>query len=250
MLFFNKLLPIFVLPIGWVVTLLVIGLVRRKRWPLIAAVVVLYLSSLPIVGSLLFRALESRYLPLGPGQVERVDAIVPLGGIFGPSPRCAECFPNLGDASDRLEAGIALWKLNKAEYLVFTGGRLPWSAQLEVEGAASMRAAAARGVPADKILITGEVGNTVDEAHAIAAMMRERGWSKVILVTSAWHMPRAARTFRKAGVSFIPFPVDYRETPQSSVTILDFLPSAGALAQTEQALREVYGILFYSLRRG
>jgi uncharacterized SAM-binding protein YcdF (DUF218 family) len=250
MLFLHKLLPIFVLPLGWVLALLAIALFRKKRWPLIAALIVLYLASLPFVGTHLFRALESRYPPVALDQVQKADAIVPLGGIFGPPQGCPGCLPNLGEASERLEAGIALWQQKKADYLVFTGGRIPWANQAEVEGAASKRAAVARGVPADKILVTSDVGNTADEARVVAAMMRLRGWSRIILVTSAWHMPRAARTFRKAGVGFVPFPVDYQVSPPSPLTILDFLPHADGLLNTETTLRELYGMLFYWLRGG
>jgi uncharacterized SAM-binding protein YcdF (DUF218 family) len=251
MLFLHKLLPIFVLPLGWVAVLLAIALIRKKRWPVIAALVVLYVASLPYVGSRLMQALESGCPQLALDQVEKADAIVPLGGIFGPPPArgCDRCLPNLGEGNERLEGGIQLFQLKRANYLVFTGGRIPWANQTEVEGAASKRVAVARGVPADKILVTGDVGNTDDEAHAVVAMMRERGWSKIILVTSALHMPRAARLFRKAGVDFVPFAVDYQSNPQSPLTVLDFLPRAEALAKTELALRELYGMLFYSLRR-
>jgi uncharacterized SAM-binding protein YcdF (DUF218 family) len=251
MLFLHKLLPIFVLPLGWVAILLAIALIRKKRWPVIVALAVLYVASLPYVGDRLTGALESGYPQVPLDQVEKADAIVPLSGILGPPAAhgCQGCLPNLGDANERLEAGIELWQLKKASYLIFTGGRIPWENQSEVEGAALRRIAVARGVPADKILVTGEVGHTDDEAHAVAAMIRERGWSKIILVTTAWHMPRAARLFRKAGVDIVPFPVDYRFDPQSPLTILDFLPSAHGLANTELALREIYGHLFYWFRR-
>jgi uncharacterized SAM-binding protein YcdF (DUF218 family) len=247
-LYLNKLLPIFVLPLGWVVILLVLALVRKKRWPLIAALALLYVGSMPIVGSRLTHWLESRYPTLALDQVESADAIVPLGGIFGP-PVADGFLPNLGEASERLEAGIVLWQKQKAPWLVFTGGRVPWSTHTEVEGAACKRAAIARGIPEEQILVTREVGNTVDEALAVGDLMRERGWRKIILVTSAWHMPRAARLFRKAGVGFVPFPVDYQTNPKAQVLLLDFLPRADGLQKTETAIREWYGILFYALTR-
>jgi uncharacterized SAM-binding protein YcdF (DUF218 family) len=246
MLFFNKLLPLFVLPLGWVLGLLIYGIVRRRRWPVIAAASVLYVCSMPVVGDLLARGLESRYPALPLSQVDKVDAIVPLGGIFGP-PVAPGYVANVGEAGERLEAGIALWEHKKADWLVFTGGRMPWSSHAEVEGAMSKRAAVARGVPADKILVTREVGNTADEATAVAQMMRERGWSRIILVTSAWHMPRAARLFRKAGVNFVPFPVDFRVDRSESHTLLDFLPDGDGLHSTQAVLREWYGIAFYAL---
>ena len=246
MLFFNKLLPIFVLPLGWVVILLVVGLLRRNRWPFIAALAVLYISSMPVVGTWLTHRIESRYPAVPIAQAETADAIVPLGGIFGAA-TCDGCLSNMGEAGERLEAGIVLWQQKKAPWLVFTGGRIPWSKQLEVEGEASKRAAVARGIPADKVLVTGEVGNTLDEAHAVAKLMRERGWRKIILVTSAWHMPRSAHLFRKAGVDFVPFPVDFQTGPNATTTLLDFLPRAEGLQRTESVLREWYGILFYAL---
>jgi uncharacterized SAM-binding protein YcdF (DUF218 family) len=248
MLFLHKLLPIFVLPLAWVFALLAIALIRKKRWPLIAALVVLYLASLPVVGTSLWRALESRYPQVALDGVQHADAVVPLGGIFGPPAGCQGCLANLGEASERLEAGIELWQRKKADYLVFTAGRIPWENRAEAEGARSTRAAVARGVPADKIVVTGEVGNTADEARAVAAVLHERGWSKIILVTSAWHMPRAARMFRKAGIDFVPFPVDYQVDPQSPLTLLDFLPRAEGLERTEATLRELLGIVFYAIR--
>lgn len=246
MLFFNKLLPIFVLPLGWVMVLLAIALWRRRRWPVIAALAVLYVTSMPVVGGGLLRWLESGYRSQSVAEVEPADAIVPLGGILGPlSP--PDRVVNVGEASERLEAGLALWQAKKAPWLVFTCGRAPWSNLPETEGVQVARLAVGRGVPADQIQVTREVGNTADEARAVRDLMAERGWKRIILVTSAWHMRRAARQFRKAGVDFVAFPVDYQVTPLQPLTLLDFLPRADGLRLTEWTLRELYGIAFYSL---
>jgi uncharacterized SAM-binding protein YcdF (DUF218 family) len=240
------LLPIFVLPIGWVMLLLAWALIRRRRWPLLAASISLYVCSMPVVGSWLVSSLESRYPPSPIVRFPAVDAIVTLSGIFGP-PVPDGVLPNTGDAYERLEAGIILWQQRKADWLVFTGGRIPWENQPEVEGETAKRVAISRGVPVEKILVTREVGNTADEADAVRGVMKERGFSSIALVTSAWHMPRAAQLFRKAGISFVPFPVDFHSGGKNSWTVLDFLPQAFGLRQTEMALREWYGIWFYSL---
>jgi uncharacterized SAM-binding protein YcdF (DUF218 family) len=246
MLMLNKLLPIFVLPLGWVLALLLYAILRKRRWPIIVAVAVLYVASMPLVGDRLTRWLESAYRPCPLADVEPADAIVPLGGILGPQ-SAAGLLPNVGEAGERLEAGIELWQRQKAPWLVFTGGRLPWASHLEIEGERAARVAVARGVPAEKVLLTTVVGNTADEAHVVASLMRERGWKKIILVTSAWHMRRAARQFRKAGVDFVPFPVDYQNERGARITVLDFLPQASGLRQTEAVLREWYGIAFYAM---
>jgi uncharacterized SAM-binding protein YcdF (DUF218 family) len=247
MLFLAKLLPVFVLPLGVVLILLLVGLVRRKRWPVVTALVLLYVSSMPVVASSLAGRLERKYPAVPIDRAEHADAIVSLSGIFGPAVTDGYV-PNLGEANERLEAGIALWQRKKADWLVFTGGRMPWDRQAELEGEASKRVAVARGVPADHILVTSEVGNTADEARVVRDLMRARGWQSILLVTSAGHMPRAARLFQKAGVHFVPFPVDYQVDANEPLTLLDFLPRGQALHKTETTIRELYGILYYALR--
>jgi uncharacterized SAM-binding protein YcdF (DUF218 family) len=153
--------------------------------------------------------------------------------------------PNLTESVERLEAGIVLKQAGKAPWLVFTGARLPWQGRDRFEGEDSKAQAVRRGVPAAQILITGEVGNTADEARAVAAMIQSHHWHRIILVTTGWHMPRAAQLFGRAGVNFIPFPVDFRRDLMRPLTLLDFMPCADALHNTETALRERYGFLFY-----
>jgi uncharacterized SAM-binding protein YcdF (DUF218 family) len=246
MLFLHKLLPIFVLPLGWVMLLLLFALIRKRRWPVIVAVALLYLCSTPLVGDWLSSSLESRYPPTPLDAVEKADAIVALGGIFGPRTG-AEFLPNVAESGERLEAGIQLWQKKRAPWLVFTGGRMPWDRDVEVEGALSARVAVARGIPPESVVVTAEVGNTADEARVVANLMRERGWQKIILITSAAHMPRAARQFRKASVDFVPFVVDYVISSKGTVGFLDLLPQAEGLRRTEFALREWYGIAFYAI---
>ena len=147
-----------------------------------------------------------------------------------------------------MEAGIALWQAKKAPWLVFTGGRAPWSDQPETEGALVARLAVGRGVPADQVQVTREVGNTADEARAVRDLMAERGWKKIILVTSAWHMRRAARQFRKAGVDFAPLPRRLPGDPAAAADPARLPPPRRRPARSpNQTLRELYGIAFYSL---
>jgi uncharacterized SAM-binding protein YcdF (DUF218 family) len=81
----------------------------------------------------------------------------------------------------------------------------------------------------------------------LAQLATEHRWHRIILVTSANHMPRAALLFRRAHIAFTPFPVDYRVDVDSALTLLDFLPNAGALKCSEIAIREWYGVAYYSL---
>ncbi len=248
MLFFNKFLPVFVLPTGIVALLVLFALWRKKRWPLALALVVLYLGSIPFVGNRLIGWVESRYPAVALHQVESADAVVVLGGILGP--RVGEgLVPNFLDTSERFEAGVALVQAGKAPALIFTGAMMSWQNTTSTEGDELRRLAIARGVAAEKILVTREIVNTAGEAAATAELMKANGWKRVILVTTGWHMPRAARQFKKAGVDCIIFPVDFRFDRARKVTAIDFLPRGEAWQQTETALRECYGRLFYRLFR-
>ncbi len=248
MLFFNKLLPLFVLPIGWVTLLLVFGVWRKKRWAVFAAVAVLYVASLPCVGGKLLGWVESRYAALPVSQAGPADAIVVLGGILGPRVD-AGFVANFLETGERYEAGVSLIQANRADCLVFTGAGMSWKDTPATEGDELKKLAIARGVAADKILVTGRVGNTADEAAEVAKLAKARGWSRVILVTSGWHMPRSALQFKKAGVECIPFPVDRRFDPRRGLTVIDFVPRGEAWMQTETALRETYGYWFYRIFR-
>ena len=72
------------------------------------------------------------------------------------------------------------------------------------------------------------------------------GRDTVILVTSAYHMRRSLLLFTRAGVSVVPFPVDF-QTSTDAATIVDYLPSGGSMKCTETAMRELCGYLFYRL---
>jgi uncharacterized SAM-binding protein YcdF (DUF218 family) len=247
MLFLKKLLPMFVLPLGIAFLLLAFAWWRRRRWPAFVAVALLYVCGTGVVASWLTQALESQYAPVPLAAAGPADAVVVLGGIFGP-PVSDGFLPNIGDSIERLEAGIRLVQQGRAPLLVFTAAYIPWDERRIYEGELSRHEALARGVPAERILLTREVEDTADEARAVAELARSRGWKHVILVTSAWHMPRAARQFRAAGAPIVPFPVDYHYDRRKPLTALDFLPSAQALGITEGIMREFYGLLFYEVR--
>lgn len=242
----SKILPVFLLPLGMAGLLLILALVKQKRWPVGVALAVLYLSSIPFVGNRMIGGLESRHAAVPIAQVETADAVVVLGGIFGP-PVKEGMLANIGDTVERIEAGIVLTQAGKANWLVFTGGRLPWEGRDTLEGELSKVQAIQRGIPAAQILVTREVGNTADEAQAVAELIRERNWRRIILVTTGWHMPRAARQFKKAGIDCVIFPVDFRRDINRPLGMLDFVPGAEALRNTETALREYYGYSFYAL---
>jgi uncharacterized SAM-binding protein YcdF (DUF218 family) len=82
----------------------------------------------------------------------------------------------------------------------------------------------------------------VVECTLINAPTRPTG-PRILLVTSAYHMSRAEILFRRAGLEVIPFPVDFQT--KLGITPRSFIPSGGALQQTDAALHEIYGRVYY-----
>jgi len=144
----------------------------------------------------------------------------------------------------------------KAPRLMLTGG---WSAlrpELETVGAVLRKRALSFGVPDSDIIVVGRASNTEEEARAVREhfavnpiMDADTGQPRaprIILVTSAFHMTRAESLSRAAGLDVTPFPVDFRGPTR--ITLRSFIPSGLALAQTELALHEIYGCVYYWLR--
>lgn len=247
MIYLNKILPLLMLPFGVGLLLLFAGLRLRRRALMWGAILILWVGSTPWVSEHLMRGAEAGAIRLSAVESGTADAIVVLsaGRIVAPGPAGIS---EWGDP-DRFFGGIELFQAGKAPLIVFTGAWLPWAPNEPLEGTVLAGYAKALGVPSDRILTTGRVSNTADEARAVADLLRGRQLAPphVLLVTSAFHMPRARHQFESAGVVVSPFPVDFQISAGSAVTLIDFVPSSGALSKTERALREVYGRLFYWL---
>jgi len=131
---------------------------------------------------------------------------------------------------------------------MFTGAKMPWTPAVRAEGEVLRERALRLGVADDAVRVTERVGNTADEAREIRQMLGgER--SRVILVTSAFHMRRAAMLFRRAGLEVVEFPVDFRTDVYSEWTLKDVLPQVAGLEDSEQALRELMGLGFYLVKK-
>jgi uncharacterized SAM-binding protein YcdF (DUF218 family) len=245
MFLLSKVLPLFVLPFGVSLLLLIWGLVRRRRAGLAAGLLLLLVSSNPFVGDFLIRWTEE-WAERRPALAMPVtDAIVVLsaGRVIPPG---SSGVSEWGDAN-RFFGGLELFQAGRAPLLVFTGAWLSWNPSAPLEGDVLADVARASGVPDANIAVTGTVSNTADEAREVAQLLRARGLPhpRVLLVTSAFHMPRARRQFEQHGLVVEPFPVDFWISANTRWTLIDVLPSVEALRATQTALRELYGRAYY-----
>ncbi len=258
----NKLLPIFFSPIVLVCIAIVVGAVlRQRRWS-IAGAVFLIVASLPVVADRLFAWSQASVVPSDLAETVRpaatsndarlsADAIVVLGGAMSYTRPAGEPIAEWGDAVDRVFGGIALARAERAPRLIFSGGSWIGQEGLPSEGDRARELAIQAGVPADRIEVSPQALNTAEEATTIRKMFgagqSDSARPKIILVTSAFHMPRAQITFETEGFEVLPYPVDFR-APVRRMPLMEWLPSPDALEKTDLVIGEALGRGYYRLR--
>jgi uncharacterized SAM-binding protein YcdF (DUF218 family) len=124
---------------------------------------------------------------------------------------------------------------------------MPWDKAKKTEGEVLKEYAISNGIPSERIFVTKDVENTADEAVAVKDLISPS--KRIILVTSAFHMYRAQRIFEKQGFSVIPYKVDYKSERNKEITLLDFLPNANYLKNSETGFREIIGRILYTTKR-
>ncbi|MNN65748.1 hypothetical protein D3C81_1812730 [compost metagenome] len=99
------------------------------------------------------------------------------------------------------------------------------------------------GIPESDILAENRSLNTEQNAANTAALMKSKGLSHPILVTSAFHMPRAMVFFKDNGLAPLAYPADYTASWGGKLYPAKFSPSPGAMNNTGTALKEYLGLL-------
>ncbi len=201
-------------PLGALWTLLLMGtliLLCRRRWRCCAAAsvplaVTFLLGSTPLAESLT-RRMEALVRPVSVADLADHDAVVCLGGGWYPSRFDPESL-SVGPGGARVIAAIEIVRQHKADSLVLGGSSAPpaaspvnrtleeWIQRWQLTSAA--------------ITNLGICSSTHEEAVHCLGLAEQKRWHRIILVTSALHMPRAMASFSRQGISCTPFPCDYQ----------------------------------------
>ena len=194
----------------------------------------------PLTARTLTRSMERPYFNDDPLAAGEFDAVCLLGGG-------ADTDHNgrvrLGMSGDRVVVAARLFKAGRTPLIVCTGLDLRMAPNLPTIAEESAAALVELGVPREDILLAG-AQNTNTEMAEIRRLKEERGWDRIGVVTSAWHMPRVERLARAAGLEFVPLSADFRSGADAELSPLDrfrrfsLIPSPGSLFGTHQMLRE------------
>jgi uncharacterized SAM-binding protein YcdF (DUF218 family) len=240
--------PIFWLAIWWALALVV--LVRKRRAALIMlwfGLLVLGAPGFRALPDALLRPLENRYPLPTPQQVPRHAGFIVLGGGLGhPASFVSHGQVPLGDAAERMTVPVGLMHQYPSLELVFSGGegRLLTTGVTESELARAFFSQ--QGIDMQKVRLENGSRNTRENAQQVAKLLGHRCQEPWLLVTSAWHMPRALMEFKNLGCNVTAFPVDFRTG--KSTTFTDY-SLAQSLVLWQTALHEWLGLLVYKITR-
>ncbi len=247
--FVTNCIAAFLLPPLSLLCLLALGIFlpdRHKKLAkklIIAAFCLLWIASTPYFAEGALHLLEAQTAPLDIGRPQTADAIVILGGgTYFRAPEYAGQDAIAEATLVRLRYGAELQRKTGKPILV-TGGKPLGN---RVSEAQQMRMSLQRDFHVPARWTEDESDNTFENAQNSFPILQQADIHKIYLVTHAWHMPRAAAAFRRAGFEVVEAPTAFATRYRTD--LLTFLPRAEALDDSKIFIHEVIGLLWYRVK--
>jgi uncharacterized SAM-binding protein YcdF (DUF218 family) len=254
MLFYaSKILWFFFQPSCFLLLLFALGLWLywrgRTRFGIriVVAAVLLYaaggLSPLP---NAMMLALEQQYSRPAMEELTEVAGVIVLGGAIDTLVSSTREEIALNEAGERLTETSALaWRFPAAR-IVFSGGDGALRYTSTSEAIVAKRFFTRIGIDPERILLEGKSRTTSENAAFTKALVNPGPGERWLLVTSAFHMPRAMACFKAAGFDLTPWPVDFRTRGLEDLMRFPSQPSDG-WRRLDLAVKEWIGLLAYRL---
>lgn len=216
-----------------------------KRWVLACLALVISAGILPS-SSLLLLPLEERFprTQLAPGDA--VTGIIVLGGAEDPRVTGGRGIVALGEAGERLSEAMVLSHRFPKARLVFSGGAIEIVSKPAFGADTAELFFREQGLDMRRLTLERHSRNTHENAVMTTALVAPKPGERWLLVTSAFHMPRAMGCFRQVGWDILPWPVDYRTAGPGELLVLMAYPAVG-FQRFDVAMKEWVGLLVYRL---
>ncbi len=227
--------------------LLLLWLTRKKIFgKLLISVgfVLLTIFSIEALSGRMIQTLESQYLPLSNSHIEsllassgaeKVSQIVVLAGGVSGDPTLPLHLQISHASRERLLEGIRLYRLFPGSQLILTGGL---GVQSVAEATLLSRVAQTYGVKKSDMVLEVQSRDTKDHPRYVATLVKD---DPFILVTSAYHMPRAMKLFGKYNLHPVPSPVGHWKAEEKR-GMWSWLPGTSGLLLADRAIHEYLGI--------
>lgn len=198
------------------------------------------LAGSPYLGVWLLRILEKPFFALEQ-PVEKLDALVVLGGGTAMSP---EGRPALGNHGDRITRPAVLFSEGLVGTLITTGRSITEDHADRLLSRETSLLWQAMGIPAERIVEVPEPRNTSEELAAVAELAKQHPeWKRIGLGTSASHLPRALDEAKAQGLEMIPVPSDFRSGPMI-FSPMYLIPQGRGFRDVQAAVWEFLGRAF------
>lgn len=218
---------------------------RLGRRLLIGGLVALPVCGLSPLSELLILPLENRFPRPDLARGAPVAGIIILGGAIGARSNPPRELAGLNESAERMTEAVALTRQFPEARLVFTGGSAALLAKELPESVTMARLLLALGVAKERTLLESRSRDTYENAAFTKRLVDPQPGQRWLLVTSAWHMPRAMGCFRKAGFPVEPWPVDYRTSGRLQLRLGTSIPEG--LRRVDFVTREYLGLVAYYL---
>jgi uncharacterized SAM-binding protein YcdF (DUF218 family) len=234
--------------IGYGAILIWTGWARWGRRFVSFGALLLLVMGLSPFGNLLILPLEDRFPRADLDAPPKPTGFIVLGGAEDRLVGQARKAPTLNEAGERMLEAVVLARKFPEAKIAFTGGDagILYKSDTEAEGAATLLVAL--GVAPERLILESKSRDTYENAVFLKAELEKAGElgpdKRWVLVTSAFHMPRAMGAFRKAGLNLEAWPVDYRTRGAVDET-RPFDKVSEGLRRVDAASREWIGLLSY-----
>jgi len=248
----SKILGFFALPSNFLIALGLVGIIllctrftRLASWLVVTSIALLAIAGLSPLGNVLMLPLEQRFPPWDPSH-GAPDGIIVLGGALSPAISAARGAVALNESAERITVAVELARRYSNARIIFSGGSAAFIGEGGVEAAFAIQEFEALGIPHERITAEEQSRNTVENAVFSQLLAQPKPGEHWLLITSAYHMPRAIGVFRAAGFPVEACPVDWR-TRGPIDAVEPFASLGDGLRRTDTAVREWVGLLAYRI---
>jgi uncharacterized SAM-binding protein YcdF (DUF218 family) len=250
MFLIGKLFLVLLKPLTWIIVLLLIGILsknqNRKKKLIVAGLVALLLLSNPFLFRIVAKNYETKAIILKAD--EKYEAGILLGGFV--SYNIKEKRASFNSASDRLIQTALLYKKQHISKIIIAAGNGYVAKHDFQEAIYAKERLVELGIPAENIFTDPYSRNTYENAvntKKIFDSLQISGQS--LLISSAMHLPRAEKLFKKQGLSVKPYPCDFITQNISNNFWDDYLlPSSSTLSSWDSFIKELTGTLIHKLQ--
>jgi len=219
--------------------------IRLASWLVVTSLVLIAIAGFSPLGTALILPLEQRFPPWDASR-GAPDGLVVLGGVISPEVSAARNAIALDETAERITVAAELAGRYPNARIVISGGSSALIFDGAVEAPFGARELESLGVAPGRIAVEDKSRNTIENARFSRGIADPKPGQRWLLVTSAYHMPRAMAAFRLAGFPVEAYPVDWRTRGPIDVTRPFGLLSDG-LRRTDTAAHEWFGLLAYRL---